>query len=67
MLKKRWIVLIDWVDGVMEDTDEFSIPAETQAEAIIAAVRSFVIATKAYPRTQIEQITFLKEEKIPLV
>ena len=66
MPQKRWIVLIDWVDGAVEDTDEFSIPAETQAEAIIAAVQAFVESTRTNSSTQIERVTFLTEDKIPL-
>jgi hypothetical protein len=66
MPQKRWIVLIDWVDGAVEDTDKFSVPAETQAEAIIAAMRSFVEATKNYPHRQIEQVTFLTDDSMPL-
>lgn len=35
---KRWTVVIDWIDGDVEDSDEIAVSAKTSADAVCKAV-----------------------------
>lgn len=36
-MTRQWTVLVDWVDGPVEDTDEVTVTAATEAAAVAAA------------------------------
>jgi hypothetical protein len=57
MASKRWIVLIDWVDGDVSDSDEVSVMAESGAHAVKKALARWIPKTHAkWPHCSVEKI-----------
>lgn len=60
MPARRWIVLIDWIDGDVEDSDEVRVSAETAAEAIRKARTTWRMTIGAkWPHCRIAQSKIL--------
>ena len=65
MVAKRLTVLIDWIDGDVEDSDEVRVSAESAAEAIRKARAKWRMTIGAqWPHCKIVSATILTPEKI---
>lgn len=63
MAQKRWIVLIDWVDGIVTDTDEVSVFATSASSAIKKAEAIWKDTnSKRWPNCRIEGSSILTPE-----
>lgn len=58
MRAKEWVALVDWIDGDVEDTDEFRIRAVSaeEAEAKVRAIWSVTNGAK-YPHCRIKNVS----------
>lgn len=65
MAKKAWIALVDWIDGDIEDTDEFRVFADTAGEATASARHFWSTAKGAeWPHCRIKHITVLPPARL---
>jgi len=59
-MQRRYCVLIDWVDGEVEDTDEIAVFADSAAEAITKARKRWRLTIGVrYPTCRIVESTVL--------
>lgn len=59
-MTRRWTVLVDWVDGPVEDSDEVVVTADTPAAAIAAARKTWRVTIGAeWPRCKMTAVTIL--------
>lgn len=62
---KKWIVLIDWADGDVEDTDEVAVKAANEAEALIKVISEWSAKTLPdWPNCMIKSITVSGAKRI---
>jgi len=65
MAAKRWIVLIDWVDGDVSDSDEVAVIAESRAHAMKKAVVRWTTKTLAkWPNCVVEKVEILTPARL---
>lgn len=68
MPQKKWTVIVDWVDGVVTDSDEVVVYAETESAAISKAREIWRIAVGLrWPSCRIESAWVLTPEKERLI
>jgi len=64
MPKKKWIVIIDWIDSDVSDADEFTVFAENAAEAKAKArARWEAMFPPQFPNCKIEKVWILTSSK----
>lgn len=64
MPRKKWIVIIDWIDGDTSDADEFTVFAENAAEAKSKArARWEAMFPSQFPNCRIEKVWILTSAK----
>lgn len=68
MAKKKWIVVVDWIDQFVTDSDEVAVYAET-ADAAIAQAKTKWRTTVGmqWPSCRIESAWVLTPEKERLI
>jgi hypothetical protein len=65
MAAKRWIVVIDWVDGDVSDSDEVAVIAESGAHAMKKAVVRWTTKTLAkWPNCVVEKVEILTPARL---
>lgn len=60
---KRWIVVVDWADGDVEDSDELTVVARSEAEAATAAIESWVESNE-WPSCVLQSVTVLDPKRL---
>jgi hypothetical protein len=60
---KRWIVVIDWIDGDVEDSDELTVLARSEAEAVTAAVESWVESNE-WPSCALQGVSVFSPKRL---
>jgi hypothetical protein len=62
---KRWIVIVDWVDGEIEDSDEMTVWAKTAAGATSKA-RAAWSETKGaeWPNSRIQKVFVVTPKRL---
>lgn len=64
MKKKKWTVIVDWVDGFVTDSDEVVVYAESESEAVCAARTKWAETVGFnWPSCRIEAAWVLTKEK----
>ena len=64
MAKKKWIVVVDWIDGVVTDSDEVAVYAETSDAAIAKAKATWrTTVGMQHPSCRIESAWVLTKER----
>jgi hypothetical protein len=62
---RRWIVIVDWVDGNVEDSDEIVVRARTAAGATSKARAVWSITNRAeWPLSQIQKVFVLTPKRL---
>lgn len=62
---RKWTVLIDWEDGDVSDTDEMTIRAETEVEALIMVLSEWAAKTLLeWPSCTIQSISVLRAKRL---
>ena len=65
MPKTQWIVLIDWIDGEIEDSDEVLVSASSAAAAVKEAVQEWGrVTTSRYPHCMMLDANILTRQTI---
>jgi hypothetical protein len=65
MAKKRWIVIVEWIDGDVSDSDELIVFAETAAGATSKARRVWTVTNRAeHPNIWIKKVFVLTPERL---
>jgi hypothetical protein len=65
MAAKRWIVVIDWVDGDVSDSDEVAVIADSGAQAVKKAVMRWTPKTLAkWPNCVVEKVEILTPARL---
>jgi hypothetical protein len=65
MAKKRWIVIVEWIDGDVSDSDELIVFAETAAGATSKARRIWAAANLAdYPSISTTKVFVLTPKRL---
>jgi hypothetical protein len=65
MAAKRWIVVIDWVDGDVSDSDEVAVIAESGAHAMKKAVVRWTTKTlEKWPHCSVEKVEILTPARL---
>ena len=60
MAQRKFVVLVDWIDGDVEDSDEIVVFAEDAERAILSAKRKWKMSIGAqWPHCRIEQLKIL--------
>lgn len=68
MRKKKWTVIIDWVDGFVTDSDEVAVCAETAGAAVVRAKAKWRTTVGIqWPSCRIESAWVLTPEKERLI
>lgn len=63
-MTRRWTVLVDWVDGPVEDTDEVVVMAATPSAAVAAAKRMWRLTIGAeWPACRLTKASIVTKEK----
>lgn len=64
MTKKKWIVIVDWVDGVVSDSDEVVVFAGSESAAISGARKKWKdTVADQWPNCLIESAWVLTRER----
>lgn len=68
MPQKKWIVIVDWIDGAVTDSDEVVVYAETGSAALSKARERWRMAVGLHwPSCRIESAWVLTPEKERLI
>lgn len=64
MAKKKWIVVVDWIDGIVTDSDEVAVYAETSDAAIAKAKSKWRMAVGVpWPNCKIQKAWILTTDR----
>lgn len=68
MPQKKWIVVVDWIDGAVTDSDEVVVYAETESAAIVKAKARWRVAVgMSWPGCKLERAWVLTREREKLL
>lgn len=64
MAKKKWIVVVDWIDEIVTDSDQVAVYAETTDEAVMRAKAKWrATVGMQWPSCRIERAWVLTKER----
>jgi hypothetical protein len=65
MAQRKFVVLVDWIDGDVEDSDEIVVFAEDAERAILSAKRKWKMSIgAAWPHCRIVELKILPPSRL---